>query len=365
MATNTQVNGKDYYRIVRTIGHEMKNGKKVPIRKQFYGTSKTDATNKYKEWLLSQERLKDQTVISNKPFGDVLKFYMDNVLAVTSKYKDSTKERYADACSRFMASNATGLLSTPIQAVTSADIQLAYNRFDVALSTVQTLNKCLKGFFKWAIMNRYCTDVLSAVTIPKKTYTKRSEDIIVWTDDELDMIEAAMDGERVRIIFYLGKYAGLRISEMLGLKYGDIDDDCIHIRRQYYRGDLTDPKYDSFRDIPLHPVLREEIQKHKAWHIDEMQANKYRTEFILTTSLGTHYDYNSLRHKFESLYAQNGIEQKPFHTYRHTFCTNLCKAGAPIQAASKLMGHKSVDVTSRFYTFVDREQQADAINLLK
>ena len=53
MATkkNTQINGKDYYRITKTIGHQIVDGKKTPIRKAFYGESKTQAVKKYQEWL--------------------------------------------------------------------------------------------------------------------------------------------------------------------------------------------------------------------------------------------------------------------------------------------------------------------------
>ena len=80
--------------------------------------------------------------------------------------------------------------------------------------------------------------------------------------------------------------------------------------------------------------------------------------------------------KFEELLKTNGctaykvskatgVPEYPFHTFRHTFCTNLCRAEVPIQVASKLMGHKSVEVTAKFYTLVDKDEQKAAINLLK
>ncbi|QAT44061.1 tyrosine-type recombinase/integrase [Aminipila luticellarii] len=47
-------------------------------------------------------------------------------------------------------------------------------------------------------------------------------------------------------------------------------------------------------------------------------------------------------------YKRIGIENKRFHPYRHTFCTNLCKKGVPLQTAYKLMGHSSINVTARF-----------------
>ena len=59
MATkkNTEINGQEYFRITRTIGHKMVDGKKVPVKKQFYGSSKGDAEKKYKAFLESQGRI--------------------------------------------------------------------------------------------------------------------------------------------------------------------------------------------------------------------------------------------------------------------------------------------------------------------
>ena len=60
--TNTKVKNKEkeyeYYRVTRTIGHEIVDGKKVPIKKQFYGRSKTEAENRYDDWKDEQLRLK-------------------------------------------------------------------------------------------------------------------------------------------------------------------------------------------------------------------------------------------------------------------------------------------------------------------
>lgn len=363
--TNTDINGSKYYRITRTIGHEIIDGKKVPVKKQFYGPSKTAAVRKYEEYLIEQERLKTPAVDSNKPMGVLLDYFMENVFLIDAEYAESTKDRYSRAVRQFRESDTTGLLRIPIQAITSQDIQAAYNKLPVALSTVQAVNKLFKMFFKWAVFNRYCTNILDAVTIPKKPHTKYKDGIVIWTDEELDQIDKAMDGHKLRLMVFLGRYAGMRISEVLGLKYSDITSDTIRIRRQYYRGDVTDPKYGSRRDIPLHAVLKKEIEIHRAWHEAEMISNGYETDFVFTTAIGTMYDYSNIKHRLKKIYEKNGIEPKSFHTYRATFCTNLCKAGVPIQTASVLMGHKSVDVTARFYTFVDQEAKISAIDMLE
>ena len=40
----------NYFRITRTVGHEWKDGKRIPIKKQFYGTSKGDAEKQFRAY---------------------------------------------------------------------------------------------------------------------------------------------------------------------------------------------------------------------------------------------------------------------------------------------------------------------------
>ena len=367
MATkkNTQINGKNYYRLTKTIGHQIVDGKKKPIRKAFYGESKTQAVKKYQEWLIQQEKLKEQTVDSNLPLGKVIDSYIENVLTPSAKYQESTKERYIGAYKKFKENNPTDILLKTIQDVTSADWQNAYNKYNVKQSSLDSLNSFLKGFYKWAVLNRYCTDVLNVVSIPKKEKLVRSDEVIVFTDEELELIDNITVGNRLRLMTFLGRYAGLRISEVLGLKYSDFTDDTIKVRRQNYRGEIKPPKYNSVRDIPLHPVLKEELEKHRKWHLEEMKKLGYKSDYLFTTIVGTAYDDANIRRRFRKLFNENDMPGYPFHTFRHTFCTNLCRAEVSIQVASKLMGHKSVEVTAKFYTLVDKNEQKAAINLLK
>lgn len=60
MATkkNFSVNGHEYYRITRTIGHKTVDGKKVPIKKQFLGSSKRAAEKEYENWRDEQKEKK-------------------------------------------------------------------------------------------------------------------------------------------------------------------------------------------------------------------------------------------------------------------------------------------------------------------
>lgn len=363
--TNTEINGKKYYRITRTIGHEYKDGKKVPIKKQFLGTSKGNAEKKYEAWKEAQANKNKSITETLKTFGELADFYCENVLEVSSEYARSTIDRYTGAYQTFKKKDRTGILDILIRNITAADLQMAYNKLDVPQSTIQTINKFFRGFFRWAILNRYCTDILSAVTIPVKPLHKKKDGIVIWSEDEMEAIGNSLGTYRLRLLIVLGTYSGMRISELLGLRYSDIDSGIIHVRRQYYRGYLTEPKYKSFRDIPLHIKAKNELELHKEWHLKEMSSHGYKTDFIFTTNQGGMLDYTNVKRSLNRFYKRNGIPEKSFHTYRATFCTNLCRAGVPVQTAAVLMGHKSIDVTARFYTFVSDRDKIDAVMLLE
>ena len=52
------------------------------------------------------------------------------------------------------------------------------------------------------------------------------------------------------------------------------------------------------------------------------------------------------------------------YNLRHTYCTDLEKAGVPINIASRLMGHSSITITSKIYTHASVEALEIARNLI-
>ena len=71
MATNTNINGKEYFRIRRTIDGEIKN---------FYGSSKGDAERKYKEYLeeLAEKKHVRATELDSATFSFRAEEYIQN-----------------------------------------------------------------------------------------------------------------------------------------------------------------------------------------------------------------------------------------------------------------------------------------------
>lgn len=345
--TNTEINGHKYYRITRTVGHEYKDGKKVPIKKQFLGTSKRQAEMKYEEW---KEAQKAPEIDCTRSIGDLCEQFVGH-FENDSSYALGTRDLYKAAYKRML--KGTAFSHRAISSITSQDVQLYINSLQKTDASVRTLIKFLKLFFRWAELSGYCGDLMRLVVIPDKEKITESDEIVVWSDKEIKMIEDRLPDYDLYPLIMFGLYSGTRISEALGLKWSDIYDEQIHIVRQSYRGKIVPPKSKSVRSIPLHRKIKEALKD-----------REHKSEYIFVSASGQLLNYNNVQRSLRRAYKRAGIPYKKYHAYRATFCTRMCERGVPLQVASKLMGHKNITITAKYYTFIEDKQKIDAISKL-
>lgn len=353
MATNTKIskNGKtyNYYRLTKTVGHKYVDGVKKPIKKQFTGSSKADAERKYHQWLIEQEEKQKTLLDTYKTFGEIADYYVENILSVNSKYSIGTRRLYSESYSTHV--QYSELRNINVSMLRPEHIQVFYNNLQVSKSAFDTINKFLKGFFRWANANRYSDLDLSAIVLPEKPKVTKQTEIVTWTDEELNIILSSKPDYELKPLIVFALYSGMRISELLGLKYSDIDEECIHVNRQYYRGSFVRPKMNKTRIIPLHEKIKELVRL----------ADK-RNELVFHTKNGTPLDYHNVVRSLNRFYRRIGVEPKKFHAYRATFVTRLCNNGVPIQIVSKLAGHENINVTSKYYTSIGLDTLNESIN---
>ena len=354
MAKNTTIksaNGKEYeyFRITRTVGHRYKEGKKVPIKKQFTGSSERDAERKYKLWLMNHE---EREVFDNtKTVGELMEFYTENILSMNSKYSIGTRELYTKAYENHIKAKKITLCT--MGELRSEQIQEFYNSLQVTKSTMASVHKFMTGFMRWQKINKYGDYLLDSVVIPEKPDRRRQDGIITWTDEEIQLILSVEPDYQLKPLIIVALYSGMRISEILGLNYGDIYDDVIHVRRQYYRGSWCPPKGNKMRLIPAHAKIKEMLD-----HAGDPE------DLIFSTANGKPLDQKNINRSLDRFYGRNGIPHKKFHAYRATFITNLCRRGVPIQTVSKLAGHENISTTAKYYASVQLDELSEAVNKL-
>lgn len=370
--TNCTINGVDYYRIRRNIGKTRnEKGAWVPVQKVFYGKNKKDAENQYEEY----KKLRESGLVGTGDalFDSMFSFFMYEVFMVDDSFTSGTRERYESVYRNYIKTAPfDGQL---LKDVKSFDIQKLYNDLDCSKSTLKAVNSLMQHFYKYMERQHVCIDITNSLVMPSKDKNPPAQEIVTWTDKEVRKIVNGLEGHRLRLLIILALNTGCRISELLALQYSDFENDQLHISKQLLglvdfdgaeKGKrerrLENPKTEnSIRDIPISKEVQEELRLHSVWHKEEMMKFNYRTNFIFTTKTGLTYDRHNIPTALKRYYKQIGVPYKSFHTYRHTFCTNLCLQGVKLETASKLLGHDNVNVTAKFYRRIDDEEKRSAI----
>lgn len=383
MAKNkVTINGSELYKFTRTVGHKLNDaGKEVPVRKTFYGKTKKEAEAKYRQFLDDKKAGLEN---SKQYFGVAADNWIKNFFMFDGSIKDNTKLTYLRYWDKYI--KPLPLYYAPLNEVTAGNIQGVYVELfknGVPSSGISKIHKLMRKFYRYLDVQGIWRDITGSIRIPKETKAVENENVITtWTKDEISTIfsnfDNAQEGFRIRFLLILAYYTGCRISELLALTYDDFTEDGLRINKQVQETitynadgehdsklDITAPKSNSsVRTIPLHPIVLKELEKHRKWQIEDGLKNGYRPKYLFTTQSNTFYYVNNIRRACKRYYARIGVPHKSFHTYRHTFGTELCRNGVPIQVASKLLGHEDITTTSKYYVSVTTDQKQDAINTL-
>lgn len=212
-------------------------------------------------------------------------------------------------------------------------------------SIITIIQKSLKTAYENNLTTAYMADKIKR---PKSDETS----VECFTLAEQKKIEkAVLEDKRPKmfgIIFCL--YTGLRIGELLALKWSDIDfkkgeisvtktcyDDTVN--GHFCRMIDTPKTKKSKRQIPipkqLIPMLKEIKNKNGSeWVV----GDKEKTIFI-----------RSYQSSFALLLKKLNIPHHGFHSLRHTFATRALESGMDVKTLSDLLGHKNSTVTLNRY----------------
>ena len=367
--------GKEYYKINRKIGMKLKDGIWVDDYKCFYGSCKSEAEQKYNDYMQS---LQNNSISPKSCLGEVIDEWIDKVFK-NSDLKNSTKSKYIRDYKVIFKESKAGkqLIGRPVESITPLQIQEVYNNCDRCYSSIRSAHNLLVHFFKYADLNGICRNLTSSLQVPKKPVKKSEiDDIEVWEDEPLKKVIAELEGNTLRLLVVLAVNTGARFSELLALTYDDIRDGMLYITKQLADAADVNSKDEkktdlhieetktesSNRVIPLSAPVIAEVEKHRKLQAKEMEEHGYETNYLFTTSNGTFYYKRNVARSLDRLYKRIKVEPHKFHAFRHTFGTNLSRAGVPIEETSKLMGHSDISMTAKYYVYVDAERRRAAVD---
>lgn len=168
---------------------------------------------------------------------------------------------------------------------------------------------------------------------------------------------------RDRVIALLPYYAGLRVAEIAALNVGDV---AISARKGALRVLGKGRGDGAIRTVPLHPELREPLRTWIEQHRHQWPGAD-DTDALLLNTRGRRLSDRSIRAIITRLGAaadlsSDGDTFGP-HVLRHTFATQLVRAGTDLVTVAELLGHARLD-TTKAYALPTETDRAEALHAL-
>jgi integrase/recombinase XerC len=208
----------------------------------------------------------------------------------------------------------------------------------------------VKGFFRYLLRRGVlCADPTAGIGTPRK---EQQLPVHLSVDDMVRLLESPPRdkpaGLRDRAMLEMVYSAGLRVSELVGLDWSDIDRELQLLR---VRG-----KGRKERVVPFGDRALAALDEYKG-HIPELCPRRLcDTKAVFLNRRGQRLTTRSVARLVDHYILAAGISTKASpHALRHSFATHLLNAGADLRAIQELLGHSSLSTTQR-YTHVNMDQ---------
>lgn len=350
------------------------------IRKQFYGKTQKEVKEKLEEF-------KKQMSLGALPSDDKLTlehWYYTWLFDYRVKdLKPKSFEKYEGIYRNYIKDSTIGKIK--LKDLRATHLQKHYNElldiYNKPVSTVKSLNTRLKPCLAEAekqgyIQKNYC----KMVTLPKDNTTK---EIKVLSSEQQKLFIEAIKGHNLEMLFLVALSTGLRLGEILGLKWSDIDFNTgtLTVNRtlqrvtQIDRNDNRESKVieqlpktkNSIRTIPIPKNILIKLKDHRL----EQSKNRLKlgdlysnNNYVFCDKLGYPIDDKRPARNLKSILTKLNIEPIKFHGLRHTYATRLFEANVPPKTVQVLMGHYDISITLDIYTHVMEDTKLEAVEKL-
>ncbi len=233
----------------------------------------------------------------------------------------------------------------------------------------RVLHKALEQAVKLQLLSRNPADYVDP---PKKA--KKSSFTVLSQEDVALLLEAAK-GTYLYMPIFLAVHTGMRMGEILGLRWGDVDLERgeIHVRQALYQRKQGEPVFkppkakSSLRTIAISPTVVKELKAHRKLQLEERVhwGSAYKN-FNLVCCLedGSPIHPPTLSSAFRNLARKLGIPVT-FHGLRHLHASYLLSLGVHPKVVSERLGHSQISITQDLYSHVMPTLQREAAQKLE
>lgn len=355
-------------------------------RQTIYAADLAELREKERQIEIEQSQGVDYNNITlNDWFDEYMQMYKADTLAVT------TLNRYNGYYNNYLR---TSLGLKRLKDIKRIDILKLYSGYltsadkPLKIGTIKNINTILIQLMEQAVKNDIilknpCTGIIKELHAPKP------EPKQALTTEQQNTFLKAVRGNKIysiyEPIFITALCTGMRIGELLGLTWEDIDfkkgfisvNKTLHYEKidGEFKFFYTKPKTkNSVRTIPITEETRVALKKQRFVQLAHTKRcnviiDGYQN-FIFTTAKGYPYASANIKRIISRICEEhnkncdNTMELLPHispHTFRHTYCTRLCENDINIKVIQNIMGHTDIKTTMDIYTHVTESRKADEL----
>lgn len=294
------------------------------------------------------------------------------VVAVRPRLRAATHREYV----RHVSSYWSSLAAVPLTRLTPAHVERAMATLTARGLSAQTirharstLRRALHDAQRDGILNRN----VAALARPPRADQREMRAL---TPAEVGRLVAGTADDRFGPLYALAVGSGLRLGELFGLTWADIDLEgrSLTVKRSLSRAygggfELAEPKTKrSRRTVMLPAIALEALKRQKARQAAQRLAAgsawQDQLGLVFTDALGRSGDPSAASVAFRTAADRLGLPVR-LHDLRHTAASLMLAEGVPLKVVSEALGHSSIAITADVYTHVTPDLQrkgADALD---
>lgn len=337
-------------------------------RRTIYGATLDEVEGKRDE-LLQAEARREPIPPSKLTLGTYLREWLEFV--VQPRVRANTFANYQNYVERYLVPD---LGQKSLGRLSAREVRMyldGLRRGGRGDRTVQYVHATLRAALEDAVREELIVkNVAKLVRVRRPLQTER-EPLSVDEVKKLLLVHQEHDLLPMLVVFAL---LGMRRSEVLGLKWDDVDLDegTLRIRRGLQRIDgslveLPTKTLRSRRTVPLPAyvvrVLREQLERQQKWAAEA--GGVFRDlGYVFTTQIGTPIDPRNCTRVVQKACERAGVRVVRLHDFRHGCISVLLELGVPPRTAMEIVGHTTIEMTMNVYGHVSLDSKRSAMDQL-
>lgn len=289
-------------------------------------------------------------------------------------WKPNTKHNYTQKAEKYIMPKIGNRKLTEI---TSAMCQRLINSFTTERKlnpkTVKNLHSILHSSLEGAVKaHEISCNPASGLELPRVTKPA----LHPLMDDDVGSLLRAAEGSEYYDFIVVAIFTGMRISELIGLKWSDVSfkDRIITVSHQLQRSEDTGtyhtitPKNGKTRVVPIAQSMVSVFRGIKSKQAErQLKAGELweGDGYVFTDELGHHYKQPTVQHHFKKIARAAGFDDTRFHDLRHTCAILALQTGADIKSVSDMLGHYSTAFTMDVYGDVSEKMKEQTRNTME